>query len=159
MTWPIILKKSGDDGHDDHTDRHHDRSNHQCHLSTDDIQQEDGRDRHDKVDDAHDTRGQESDRVACQTDRLKNLGGIIDEGIDTRELLKEHDAAADSQAIEHTLSKEITITHESDHHATLSTLIQILWVLFSFDLSIEFNRDLDLLPLFNDQWMILRKTT
>ena len=93
-------------------DGHVEFSNHQHWLSTQVVDKENGGDSHDKVDHTDNTRSQEGDRAALQTDLLEDSRRVVDDSVDTGPLLKSLRRSTEQKTVKQSLGGEESLVLE-----------------------------------------------
>lgn len=151
-----MLEQGDNDSDNDHANGHNGRSGHKHRLSAKLVEEEDGWDGHDKVDDTNDTGCKKGNCGASETDRLEDLGSIVDQSVDTDELLEEHDSTSKEKTKEHSLAEEIHVSHDVHHDFALGALVDVLWVHVSLYLTFELDASLDFTPFFHNKRMVDR---
>lgn len=88
-----------DNGDDNHRQQHDEGSDEQHNLAADLIDDQHSWDGSDQEDNSGDTGGEESVGAGGKTERLENVGSVVDDGVDAGPLLEEHDQPSNGDTL------------------------------------------------------------
>ncbi len=89
--WPVVLELSDDDGDGNHGKAHYHGSDEQHSLSADLIDDKHSWNSGNQENNTSNTSGEKGLGSASQSQRLEDVGGVVNNSVDTRPLLEEHD--------------------------------------------------------------------
>lgn len=98
---PVILVETLNGSNDDVTEEHANGTDNQEGLTTKLVKPKDGGHGEDNLQDTGHTSSQESLLGGGETETLEDLGRIVEDGVDTGELLANHSSAAQEQTLQH----------------------------------------------------------
>lgn len=124
---PLGLVDTLDSGHDNVTNEHANGTDNQEALTAELVQEADSRESEDDLQDTSDTSSQESGLCGGETETAEDLRSVVQDGVDTSELLANHSSATEHQTLEHVGGEQSLPWGESTAGAnelTLSLLVE-----------------------------------
>lgn len=103
---PVILVNTLDSSDNDVANEHAGSTDNQESFTTELVKPQNSRHSEDDLQDTGHTSSEESLLGGGETETLENLGSVVEDGIDTSELLANHGSAAEPQTLEHVGSKQ-----------------------------------------------------
>lgn len=103
---PRVLEGAVDGGDDDVADAHADGADDEEGLASEVVEEEDGGEREDDLEDAGHARREQLGGHVGEAEGAEDLGRVVEDGVDAGELLEDHDPAADIETLEHVWREE-----------------------------------------------------